>query len=216
MNYALEVDNLYVKRGVFWLNDIHLQLQEGKMHAIVGKSGSGKSTLIQTVGGAVRPDAGRICYYGKELYEDEKEIRRKMSVVYATPNFNIELKPDRLIKELAKFEPQMDQKKYAELMQKMELDRQTKIKLYSESQQRKLMLILALCRNPELLVMDEVTSGADRASRAAMWELIEDYRKQKSLSVLFSTHHEEEMYVADRIWYMEDGRLSDEQKGAGE
>ena len=69
------------------------------------------------------------------------------------------------------------------------------------------MLILALCRKPELLVMDEATSGMDRASRAAMWKLIVDYRQKNPLSVLFTTHHEEELYVADRIWQVENGRI---------
>ena len=223
MNHALEVEKLYIRRGSFWLKDVNLKLEEGKIHAIEGKSGSGKSTLIRAIGGAVRPDAGCIRYFGNEMYEEEKEIRRKMSVVYDSPNFNVEWKPDRLVKELAKFEPWMDQQKYVQLMQEMELNRQIKVKLYSEGQQRKLMLILALCRNPELLVMDEATSGMDRASRAAMWKLIADYRLEKPLSVLFTTHHEEEMCVADLIWYMEDGRLSDEikeacfgTKGAGE
>ncbi len=215
MNNALEVEKLYIKRGSFWLKDVNLQLGEEKIHAIAGKSGSGKSTLIRAIGGALRPDAGCIRYFGKEMYEAEKEIRRKMSVVYNTPNFNVELKPDRLVKELAQFEPWLDQKKYVQLMQEMELNRQIKVKLYSEGQQRKLMLILALCRNPEILVMDEATSGMDRASRAAMWKLIADYREQKPLSVLFTTHHEEEMCVADRIWYLDEGRLCDEVRMSG-
>lgn len=207
MNHALEVEKLYIRRGSFWLKDVNLKLEEGKIHAIAGKSGSGKSTLIRAIGGALRPDAGCIRYFGNEMYEEEKEIRRKMSVVYDSPNFNVEWKPDRLVKELAKFEPWMDQQKYVQLMQEMELNRQIKVKLYSEGQQRKLMLILALCRNPELLVMDEATSGMDRASRAAMWKLIVDYRQKNPLSVLFTTHHEEELYVADRIWQVENGRI---------
>lgn len=213
MNNALEVEKLYIRRGSFWLKDVNLMLGEEKIHAIAGKSGSGKSTLIRVIGGAVRPDAGCIRYFGSEMYESEKEIRRKMSVVYDTPNFNVELKPDRLVKELEKFEPWLDLQRYEQLMQEMELNRQSKVKLYSVGQQRKLMLIVALCRNPELLVMDEATSGMDRASRAAMWKLIADYREKKPLSVLFTTHHEEEMYVADRIWYMENGCLSDEANG---
>ena len=111
------------------------------------------------------------------------------------------------MKELCKFEPWFDQPRYVQMMSEMELNRQIKVKLYSEGQQRKLMLILALCRNPELLVMDEATSGMDRASRAAMWKLIVDYRQKNPLSVLFTTHHEEELYVADRIWQVEDGRI---------
>ena len=207
MKKALEIEKLYARRGAFWLKDVNLVIEEEKIHAVTGKSGSGKSTLIRAVGGAVRPEAGCIRYFGQEMYESEREIRTRMSVVYDTPNFNIELKPDGLVKELCKFEPWFDQSRYVQMMSEMELNRQIKVKLYSEGQQRKLMLILALCRNPELLVMDEATSGMDRASRAAMWKLIVDYRQKNPLSVLFTTHHEEELYVADRIWQVEDGRI---------
>ena len=207
MKKALEIEKLYARRGAFWLKDVNLVIEEEKIHAVTGKSGSGKSTLIRAVGGAVRPEAGCIRYFGQEMYENEREIRTRMSVVYDTPNFNIELKPDGLVKELCKFEPWFDQSRYVQMMSEMELNRQIKVKLYSEGQQRKLMLILALCRNPELLVMDEATSGMDRASRAAMWKLIVDYRQKNPLSVLFTTHHEEELYVADRIWQVEDGRI---------
>lgn len=207
MKKALEIEKLYARRGAFWLKDVNLVIEEEKIHAVTGKSGSGKSTLIRAVGGAVRPEAGCIRYFGQEMYENEREIRTRMSVVYDTPNFNIELKPDGLVKELCKFEPWFDQSRYVQMMSEMELNRQIKVKLYSEGQQRKLMLILALCRNPELLVMDEATSGMDRASRAAMWKLIVDYRQKNPLSVLFTTHHEEELYVADRIWQVEGGRI---------
>ena len=207
MKKALEIEKLYARRGAFWLKDVNLVIEEEKIHAVTGKSGSGKSTLIRAVGGAVRPEAGCIRYFGQEMYENEREIRTRMSVVYDTPNFNIELKPDGLVKELCKFEPWFDQSRYVQMMSEMELNRQIKVKLYSEGQQRKLMLILALCRNPELLVMDEATSGMDRASRAAMWKLIVDYRQKNPISVLFTTHHEEELYVADRIWQVEDGRI---------
>lgn len=207
MKNALEIEKLYGRRGSFWLKDVNLVIEEEKIHAVTGKSGSGKSTLIRAVGGAVRQEAGCIRYFGKEMYENERKIRKRMSVVYDSPNFNIELKPDGLVRELCKFEPWFDQPRYVQMMSEMELNRQIKVKLYSEGQQRKLMLILALCRKPELLVMDEATSGMDRASRAVMWKLIVDYRQKNPLSVLFTTHHEEELYVADRIWQVEDGRI---------
>ena len=63
-----------------------------------------------------------------------------------------------------------------------------------------LMLALALSRKPELLVMDEVTSGVDTQTRQMMWEMVEKYRSKQELTILFSSHHEEELLLADRIW----------------
>ena len=66
MKKALEIEKLYARRGAFWLKDVNLVIEEEKIHAVTGKSGSGKSTLIRAVGGAVRPEAGCIRYFGQD------------------------------------------------------------------------------------------------------------------------------------------------------
>lgn len=199
MTKALEIERLYVRRGNFLLADVNLSVEENSICAVAGKSGSGKSTLMGAVGGAVRPAAGRICYAGRQMYEDEAAIRREMSVIYDAPNFNTEMKPEKLIREIRKFEPWFDEKSCTIYMQQLELNPKLRVKLYSESMQRKLMLAFALSRKPKLLVMDEATSGVSRESRKIMWEMIHTYRKEYPLTVLFTTHHEEEIAGADQV-----------------
>ena len=87
---AIKIEKLYLKRSGFLLRDFNMELEVGQIHVITGKSGSGKSTLFRAIGGALRPEAGRILYYGKEMYEDELKIRKRMSVIYDAPNFNME------------------------------------------------------------------------------------------------------------------------------
>ena len=169
---ALTIEKLYLKRGSFLLRDFNMELEAGQIHVIVGKSGSGKSTLFRAIGGALRPEAGRILYYGKEMYEDELKIRKRMSVIYDAPNFNMELSPERLAREWKKFEPWFDRETFTSYMNRL----------------------------PELLVMHEVTSGVDTQTRQMMWEMVEKYRSKQELTILFSSHHEEELLLADRIW----------------
>ena len=202
---ALTIEKLYLKRGSFLLRDFNMELEAGQIHVIVGKSGSGKSTLFRAIGGALRPEAGRILYYGKEMYEDELKIRKRMSVIYDAPNFNMELSPERLAREWKKFEPWFDRETFTSYMNRLELEMNQRVKLYSVEKCRKLMLALALSRNPELLVMDDVTSGVDTQSRQVMWEIVERYRSKQELTILFSSHHEEELLLADRVWNL-DGR----------
>ena len=202
---ALTIEKLYLKRGSFLLRDFNMELEAGQIHVIVGKSGSGKSTLFRAIGGALRPEAGRILYYGKEMYEDELKIRKRMSVIYDAPNFNMELSPERLAREWKKFEPWFDREAFTSYMNRLELEMNQRVKLYSVEKCRKLMLALALSRNPELLVMDDVTSGVDTQSRQVMWEIVERYRSKQELTILFSSHHEEELLLADRVWNL-DGR----------
>ena len=202
---ALKIEKLYLKHGGFLLRDFNMELEVGQIHVITGKSGSGKSTLFREIGGALRPEAGRILYYGKEMYEDELKIRKRMSVIYDAPNFNMELSPERLAREWKKFEPWFDREAFTSYMNRLELEMNQRVKLYSVEKCRKLMLALALSRNPELLVMDDVTSGVDTQSRQVMWEIVERYRSKQELTILFSSHHEEELLLADRVWNL-DGR----------
>lgn len=202
---ALKLEQLYIRRGNFLIRDVNFSVEEGQICAIAGKGGSGKSSLIHAVGGAIHPQVGRILYDGRQLYEAEEQIRKEMSVVYDAPNFNTEMKPEKLVRELMKFEPWFDRETFSIYMEQLELDPKLRVKLYSEGMQRKLMLILALCRGPKLLVMDEPTSGVDRQSRKVMWELLMAYKKEKPLTVLFTTHHGEEIKQADRVFLMQNG-----------
>ena len=201
---ALKIEKLSLKHGGFLLRDFNMELEVGQIHVITGKSGSGKSTLFRAIGGALRPEAGRILYYGKEMYEDELKIRKRMSVIYDAPNFNMELSPERLAREWKKFEPWFDREAFTSYMNRLELEMNQRVKLYSVEKCRKLMLALALSRNPELLVMDDVTSGVDTQSRQVMWEIVERYRSKQELTILFSSHHEEELLLADRVWNLDE------------
>ena len=141
---ALKIEKLYLKHGGFLLRDFNMELEVGQIHVITGKSGSGKSTLFRAIGGALRPEAGRILYYGKEMYEDELKIRKRMSVIYDAPNFNMELSPERLAREWKKFEPWFDREAFTSYMNRLELEMNQRVKLYSVEKCRKLMLALAL------------------------------------------------------------------------
>lgn len=205
---ALELQKVYLRRGNFILHDIHFSVREGSIVAVSGRSGAGKSTLIRLIGNALVPDAGRILYYGKEMYEDEIQIRRRLSVVYDVPNFNVEMKAGRLAKEIRKFEPWFDMDGFRRRMEIAGLDDTKRIKLYSRGMQKKYMLILALCRLPDLLVMDEPTSGVDELSREEMFRMIGEYQGEHPLTILFSTHNEDDIQqYADRVLVLDNGGL---------
>ena len=189
MAEALELENIYLRQGSFLLKDINLTLEENETVALVGKSGAGKSTHIRVIGNAAAADSGIIRYFGKEMYEDEKKIRGQMSIIFDDSNFNTEMRGIRLAKEIKRFEPEFSLEDFSEYMKRLELDEKMRIRFYSKGMQRKYALALALSRQPKLLVMDEVTSGVDEPARKDMWKLIDEYRKKKQLSIIFSTHN---------------------------
>ncbi len=205
---ALELQNVFLRRGSFILRDICLTIQEGDTVALVGETGSGKSTLIAVIGNAVQADAGKIFYCGRELCEDEAGIRKSLAVMYETPNFNVEMKAGRLANEIRRFEPWFDMEFFHRGMEFLELDETERIKLYSRRMKKKYMLLLALSRTPSLLLMDDPFGGTDEKGREKMWTLIGNYREQKTLTVFFST--QDQTYAgkkADRVIGIKDGEI---------
>lgn len=177
------------------------------MAALAGRSGAGKSTLIQVVGNALEADAGMIRYFGRQMYEAEKQIRGQVSVVYDQPNFNTEFRAGRLVREIRRFEPNYDFVRFEKYMDQLGLDKKKRIRNFSQGSIKKFMLVLALCRNPRLLVMDEPTSGLDEKSREEFWEVIRDYRDGRELAILFSTHNKAELANCCTVVRLENGRL---------
>ncbi len=204
---VLSLEQIYLYRGNFFLQDINFVLRENEIVLLEGNSGAGKSTLIHLIGNSIQPDFGRITYFGKERYEAEQEIRKKTSILYDVPNFNKELKAKRLAKEIKKFEEHFDMEAFHNYMQIFSLEETKKVKHYSTGMQKKFMLSIALSRKPELLVMDELTSGVDEESRVKMLEQIKLYQNTHTLTVLFSTHNPKDRDIATRIQKMEDGRF---------
>lgn len=205
---ALELQKVYLRRGDFLLHDIAFDIEVGSVVALSGRSGAGKSSLIRLIGNAFTADAGRILYFGKEMYEAETEIRKRMSVIYDAPNFNIEMRAGKLAKEIKRFEPWFSMEEFHQHMERLGLDETKHVKQFSKGMQKKYMLVLALCRKPDLLVMDELTSGTDETSRKEMLQLIAEYRKEQMLTVFFSTHNKNDLEdFAERVLVIENGGM---------
>jgi len=203
---ALELEHVYFERGLFVLADLNFELKTGETVAISGRSGSGKTTLFELIGNVIRPAGGYIRFFGKEMYEAEAEIRKLVSFIFAEPNFNCERRIDHMVKEWKRLEPALDLDAFWEYLEYFGIIETKRIRVLSKGQRKKLMLALALSRKPKLLLMDEPTSGLDERSRQEFFQIIEDYRKKHELTVLFSTHHEDDITTyADRMLTIENG-----------
>ena len=206
---ALQLEKIYYRQGNFLINDVNFFLEENETVALCGKSGSGKSTIIRLIGNAVEADAGIIRYYGEELYQNEKMIRRSMSVMYDRVNFNIELTGNKLAREIKKFEPFFSMEDFEKYMKIFELDGNKRIRFCSGGMRKMYMLSIALARNPRLLVMDEPTSEVDEEAAKKMREVISSYKKERGLTVLFSTHNKDDIKVfADRVITLKEGGIA--------
>lgn len=203
---ALELEQVYYRQGKFLLGPIDIALVENGVYAVEGEKGAGKSTLVKLIGNVIQPDVGRISYFGRELYENERGIRRNLSVVYEEPNFNLELKASTLAKEIRRFEPSFDLEGFAGRMEQAGLDASRRVRTYTKQKRKEFMLILALSRIPRILVMDEPMSEVEEETQDEMWRMLTEYRKENSLTILFTSCGESRITpLANHVYHMENG-----------
>ncbi len=212
--YGLEINGLTVDFGNFKLDNITTNIRKGCITGLIGRNGAGKSTLIKTLMRQQDAVAGNILYNGQKFSEHEVEILNSIACVFDTPHFNMFAKPKKMVKLYKALYKSFDMELYDRLMKKFNLPSDLRISKFSFGMQRKYCLILALCRRPQILILDEPTSGIDPFDRSEVVGLIQEFMMNEDHTVLFSTHITEDLdKIADYIVMMENGKITiDEEK----
>jgi ABC-2 type transport system ATP-binding protein len=197
------------KTKVAALEDISFEVNKGELVAIIGPDGAGKSTLIKVLCGLMPFDSGEIEILGRRMPEDLDEI--KLRIGYLSQSFT-------LYKYLTVYE-NMDY--FASLFgienKKEKIEnilglvgllefRDRLAKDLSGGMKQKLSLACALIRSPDIIFLDEPTTGVDPRSRREIFQIIKE-RKREGITVLFSTYYIDEGDVADRIIILDKGRI---------
>lgn len=211
---GLEIYDLTVDFGSFKLDKINLNIKKGCITGLIGRNGAGKSTLIKTIMRQQDADCGHIIYNGQKFADNEIEILSNLACVFDTPHFSLAIKPKKMVKLYAAAYRKFDMDKYNALMEKFKLPSNKRLTKFSYGMQRKYCIILALCCNADVLILDEPTSGIDPFDRNEVVALIQDYMMDENHTVLFSTHITEDLdKIADYIVMMDDGKITlDEDK----
>lgn len=214
VNNALEVNNLCIDFGKFRIGDLSLAVKKGAITGLIGANGAGKSTLINAVMRAVKAESGSILYDGKRFAGNEKQILSSIACVFDEPKFGLTQKPKSIAKLYKGLYPTFDEKKFYELCAKFDLPQDRKIIKYSFGMKKKILISLELSRNPDLLILDEPTSGVDPYDRNEIITLIQEYMTDENHAVLFSTHITEDLdKIADYIVMLDNGnKILDEDK----
>lgn len=194
------------------LRGVSLEVYEGELIVILGPSGSGKSTLLNILGGIDQVTSGRVMYQEIELSkmrpEKMNEFRRDhISFVFQFYNLMphlTALENVELAAELSK--NPLDAK---ELLEQVELgDRMDNFpSKMSGGQQQRVAIARALCKNPDLLLCDEPTGALDISTGVSILRLLSDFNKKLQKTVMIITHNENIAYMADRVFYIKDGKL---------
>lgn len=205
---ALELRNVYATIGKFHLQNISLTLEKGTIMGLVGKNGAGKSTLIKTIGNDIIRDSGTILYDGQLYWEHEVEIKKKLGILYDEDFINTETNAQNLLKCLKPYYPDFREDFFHHYLEYFDLPEKKTYSKFSTGQKKKFLLILTMSLNPEILILDEPTSGIDPADRDEIITILENFMEDGTHSILFSTHITSDLdRIADSITLIDHGRV---------
>ena len=206
---AIEVQGLTKRYGDrVVVDDVSFTVDEGEIFGIVGPNGAGKTTIVETIEGLRSPDGGRVRVLGLDPISDAAEVRQRLGAQLQESRLPDKLKVREAMELFASF--YRDPAPWPRLLERLGLSeqRETRYKALSGGQKQRLSAALALVGNPEVAVLDELTTGLDPQARRDTWDLIERIRDDGVTVVLVTHFMEEAERLSDRIAVIDGGRLA--------
>ena len=197
-------------KGGFELGPIDLEVEPGRIVAVLGPNDSGKSTLFGILMGLIHPDSGNVDLFGRAYPRDEVEIKRRIGYVPERATGHDEMSANSLGEFVSHWYPRWNGDLYQELLMRYEVDPYKRFDELSRGAQRRLSFALALAQGTELLLLDEPTAGVDLLGRR---EMLEDILRFVHLgagvkTAVFATQVMEEVrQIADYVAFLVDGKL---------
>ena len=181
------------------VNDLNIQIERGSFTAILGPNGAGKSTTIQMLIGLLRPTSGQICYAEK----------LKLGVVFQNSVLDARLTVLENLTIRAKQYKEMPTGRIERLVSQLGLSAFAKqpYGTLSGGQKRRVDIARALLNSPDLLFLDEPTTGLDIQTRESIWSLLKQIQKEEQMTIVLTTHYLNETDDADKIYIVDHGQV---------
>ena len=201
---VIEVRGLTKKfRDLTAVNNLDLNVYRGDVFGFLGPNGAGKSTTIRMLLSLIKPSNGYIKIFGMPLKEKREKILHKVGAIVEKPDFYLYLSAYKNLEILGKISgSDTSKKKIMEMLELVGLEKRakSKVKTYSHGMKQRLGLAQALLHDPELIILDEPTTGLDPQGMKEIRELILYLSKEKNKTIFLSSHilHEVEL-IASRM-----------------
>ncbi|NLR60408.1 ABC transporter ATP-binding protein [Chitinophaga polysaccharea] len=207
----LDVQHLNVSYGTFQaVREVSFSVYGGEIFGLLGPNGAGKTSTLSAVEGLLKPDTGTITVAGYDTRQKPLHARANMGVQLQATSFQPELTIAEIIRLFASiYGVNLDDASVKEKLAAINLEAAAgkKIAELSGGQQQRVSLIISTIHNPQLVLLDEPTTGLDPQSRRQLWERME-YFRNNGHAVLLTTHSMEEAEaVCDRIAIIDHGRI---------
>lgn len=207
MNTCIEVKDLtksYNGRTV--VDKISFRVEKGEVFGLLGHNGTGKTTIIDLLLGLKKPDCGTGTIFGLDPAKNRKAVFKRVGVQLQSSNYQNNIRVDELCKEMSALYEKCED--YRKLLRYFSLEKfeKSQVNKLSGGERQRLSVALALINNPEIVFLDELTTGLDTAARREVWGHLKEL-KSKGTTIFLTTHYmEEAASLCDRIFLIKDGR----------
>ena len=190
------------------LDGLTMKVERGSIYGLVGPNGSGKSTILRHITGVYRPDSGSVLVDGKPVYEDP-EVKACIAVIPDELYYFNSASTRDMMRFYRGIYPKFDPERYEILRRAFpEVDEKAPIRRLSKGMQKQSAFWLALCCDPEILVLDEPVDGLDPVMRRQVWSLLMGDVAQRGTTVLVSSHNLRELEdVCDHVGILSHGKV---------
>lgn len=210
--YSIEIKNLTKRYGKFnAVDNLGFEIRRGDFVGFLGVNGAGKSTTVNMLSTILTPDEGEAYLCGYRLGKEDMAIRKSIGVVYQSNVLddllsvkeNIVTRSEMMGMDAAGIKRRLsdlsDILKLSDIMDKS-------YRVLSGGQKRRCEIAFALMHSPQILFLDEPTTGLDPATRVDVWTAIEELRTGTDMTVFLTTHYMEEAQAADKIIIIDKGK----------
>lgn len=207
MQYGIEVSQLTKKYGEKTVvSNLSFVVKKGEVFGLLGHNGAGKSTTIDCLLGLKSADKGESKILGLNPKKKRKELFEKVGVQLQASSYQASIRVGELCEEMAVLYKQpADYKKLLEQFKLNTFEKQSVDKL-SGGERQKLSVLLALLSQPEVVFLDELTTGLDVAARREVWEILRGLKKQ-GLTIFLTSHYMDEVEaLCDHICLIKEGQ----------
>jgi ABC-2 type transport system ATP-binding protein len=190
------------------LDNVSMEVPRGCVFGLVGENGAGKTTLIKHLLGLLEAEQGSVRVFGLDPVVDPPAVLSRIGYVSEARDLPYWMRVDELLRYTQAFYPKWDERYAEQLREQFALDPHAKIKHLSRGELAKAALLVALAYRPELLVLDEPSSGLDPVVRRDILEAIVRTVADEGRTVFFSSHLLDEIErVSDRVAMIVNGRV---------
>ncbi len=198
------------KRAV---DGVSFSISEGEFVGLLGPNGAGKTTTIKMLTGLLKPTSGSIYYYSRPFNPQDRQTKALIGVVPQFSNLDRDLTAYENLKLhciLYGIKSKMAEERISEALEFAGLTewKDRPVRVFSGGMRRRLVIVRALLHEPKIVFMDEPTVGLDPQSRRSLWDLIVRVNRERSITVVLTTHYiEEAERLCERVLIINQGRI---------